>query len=693
MIRSRSSAPMTVSLSTSDPRRARRLTVWGVVALGAMIGGLLSLLTATPEQRGLSDAWQRMAPRAISPDRVAVVLIDREALASVGPWPWPRYYLARLTEAINAQHPKVIGFDALFPEPDRLNPDQFLALYPEMDAQAATRVAALPSMDSAFATVIGSAPVVLGRLGISGGGRDPASLFLDPEVEGRPPPGTANYPQVLASIPELDDIALGHAMLNAGPDDDGVQRRMPVAVLAGQRAMPGFAAELARIAADAPKQAWQGQVATIGAHRLPTDGTGQVQLRFGRFPDAAGFSAGRVLANAVPANAFTGKVVIVGLAAEGTADIATTPIENRVYGVYIQAQAVDAFLTHGWLARPPWIVAGEVLAGLALAVLVALAGATRRRWPGWAAGALVLLLPLGSWVAFAGPGLVFDPVRPALIALGATLALWVLMFVRARAERARLARELVEQRVTSAVQEGELQAARGIQLGMVPTQASLAALDPRLHASAVLEPARSVGGDFYDAVRIDADRLLFVVGDVTGKGVPAALYMALSKTLAKSVLVRESGGLAHAVETLNRELLRDSDEEMGVTMLIALVDCATGEVAMVNAGHENPIVLRAGHAPETVPLRGGPPFCVCEFPYPEERITLNAGDTLVLITDGVTEAQDTQGNLLGLNGALAALAEGEGASLAQSLFEAVRRFEHPTEPSDDLTVLCLRYVG
>jgi serine phosphatase RsbU (regulator of sigma subunit)/CHASE2 domain-containing sensor protein len=684
---------MTVLLSTSDPRRTRRLAVWGVVALGALIGGLISLLTATPEQRGLSDAWQRLAPRTISTDRVAVVLIDRESLATVGPWPWPRYYLARLTEAITAQQPKVIGFDALFPEPDRLNPDQFVALYPELNTQTAAQIAALPSMDSAFATVLGSSPAVLGRLGINGGGRDPAALFVDPEIEGRLPHGAAHYPQVLASIPDLDDIALGHAMLNAGPDDDGIQRRMPVALMAGDRAMPGFAAELARIASDAPKQTWGGQVASIGDRRLPTDATGQLQLRFGRFPDAAAFSAARVLANAVPPHAFTGRVVIVGLAAEGIADIATTPLENRGYGVYVQAQAVDAILNHGWLSRPVSIVLGEVLAGLTLAVLVALSGTTRRRWPGWVAGALVLVLPLLSWVAFAGPGLVFDPVRPALIVLGATLALGGMLFVRARAERARLARELVEQRVNSAMQEGELQAARGIQLGMVPTQASLASLDPRLHASAVLEPARSVGGDFYDAVRIDVDRLLFVVGDVTGKGVPAALYMALSKTLAKSVLVRESGGLAHAVETLNRELLRDSDEEMGVTMLIALVNCATGEVAMVNAGHENPIVLRGTQAPETVPMRGGPPFCVCDFPYPEERVALSPGDTLVLITDGVTEAQDTQGNLFGLTGALAALAQRDAPSLAQSLFETVRRFEHPTEPSDDLTVLCLHYAG
>ena len=312
------------------------------------------------------------------------------------------------------------------------------------------------------------------------------------------------------------------------------------------------------------------------------------------------------------------------------------------------------------------------------------------------AAAIGIALPLKSWLLFDQAGLLFDPLRPAMIGLGAGFALAVLAVQRGRAERAQLGRALVEQRITSAVQEGELQAARAIQLGMVPTRERLAALDPRISASAALEPAYSVGGDFYDAIRIDADRLLFLVGDVTGKGVPAALYMALSKTLAKSVLVRERGGLAHAVDTLNVELMRDADDAMGVTMLVVLANCATGELTMVNAGHENPILLRPGLPPETVPMEGGPPFCVVEFSYPEEHMVLHPGDTVVLITDGVTEAQDAEGRMFGLEGALATLGSREANgpdAIVANLVEAVRAFEHPTEPSDDLTVLALGYRG
>lgn len=692
------------SSSRFDPRRVGRL--WAVVAIGALAGALLSLVVAEPVRRALFDEWQVLAPRRIATDKVAVVLIDRESLAAVGPWPWPRYYLARLTETIAGQQPRVIGFDMVFAEADRLNPDRFVALYPELDAGASAAIGALPSMDESFAQVLGGAPVVLGRLGINGEtkgggdaegeGSDPKTIFVDPEIAGRAPRDTPRFARVLSSIVALDDVALGHAMLNGPPDADGVVRSVPLAVVAGDRPMPGLAVELARIALAAPKLSWRGGVMEVGGVRLPADAAGQLQLRFGAFPERARYSAARVLANAVPADAFRGKVVLIGPGAEGIADLVATPLETEGYGVFVQAQAVDAMLHHGWVSRPAWLVASEWGKGALLALLVAVAAMRGGRWPWLAVGGLAALLPFESWLAFDRANLLFDPLRPALIGGAAAIAAGMLIVLRGRAERVALAAALIDQRVTSALQEGELLAARTIQLGMVPTAARLARLDPRIAAAAVLEPAHSVGGDFYDAVRIDADHLLFLIGDVAGKGVPAAIYMALSKTLAKSVLVRESGGLAHAVATLNRELMREADEAMGVTLLAVLVDCRRGALTLVNAGHENPIVLSAGQAPRSVPLDGGPPLCVCDFPYPEERLDLAPGDTVVLITDGVTEAQDAAHRMFGLDSTLGALAQApadDPAVQVLHLVEAVRGFEHPTEPSDDLTILAFRYGG
>ena len=698
--------PTTALSSTSEPSPVPRslpstgaLTgALSVVALGAALAVLLSLLAGPTAQQMLFDEWQRSAPRTIGND-VTVVMIDDPAVQEVGPWPWPRSRLAQLVLSIAQHKPKVIAFDVFFAEPDRFNPDGIARAYPDIDPAIKAEIGRLPTLDSQFAGVIGQAPVLLARSGIAAQafgvkGAEPAQLLVDPEIAGRPPVGAMAWPRVVTNIPELDDIALAHAFLNAEPDKDGVFRRVPISMMVGDRAMPGLAAELTRLQAGAERIAWKGMAANIGPISLRSDETGSLPLHFGKFPEAHIVSAAAAMAFDSPAAEFAGKVVIIGLGTEGSVDLVKTPLE-RTFGVTVQAQAVDAMLHHGWLERPLWIEAAEWGLALVLVLLIAMA-AQRRRWAAMvAAGGGLLLVPL-SWAAFTGPGLLFDQLRPVLIGLGAALAAGVRSFLAARAERTRLANERVAWQMANAVQEGELQAARGIQLGMVPTSDLMAHLDPQIDAAAMLEPARSVGGDFFDAFRVDANRLLFIIADVTGKGVPAALFMAVSKTLAKSVLVREQGGLAHAVETLNAELLRESDDSMGVTMLVVLIDCASGELVMVNAGHENPVLLRADGAIEVVPMDGGPPFCVMDFPYPEERLTLAPGETLVLITDGVSEAQNEHGTLFGIEGALDWLKladHADPATLVSGLMRAVRAFEEPAEPADDLTVMAIRYKG
>lgn len=687
-------APMTGSSSPSD-HRARRLAGWAVL-LGGLIGALLSLATADWERRTVFDAWQRAAPRPISPDRVVVVLIDSLSLEAVGPWPWPRYYMARLTENIAAQNPAAIGFDIVFAEPDALNPVTFAALYPEMEASAAEAVRGLPTMDEVFAAVIGSAPVVLARLGVEYDGGDPAELLVDPPIAGRPPPGALRVQQVLANIPALDDVALAHAMFNGPPDSDGNVRRVPLTVIAGRKAMPGLAVELARIVAGVPQLEWQGPDLRFGDQLLPADATASLPIRMGYFPEKSTFSAAEVIAGTIPPDVFAGKVTLIGLGAEGTADIVATPLQPEVFGVLVQAQAVDAMLGQGWLSRPGWVGWSEWAFALALVILILFAGGTRRYWLMGVALALAVALPVGSFLAFDRANLLFDPVRPSLVGLSAAIAMWITLFVLARAERARLAAALVSQRVSAAEQQGELRAARRIQQSMVPGIEQLAGLDPRAEIGAVLRPAKSVGGDFYDALMLGPDRLLFVIGDVTGKGVPAALYMALSKALSKSVLSRSSGDLGEAMAQLNRELMGEADDEMGVTMLVGVLNCATGEVALVNAGHENPLVVRTNGNVESLPLRGGPPLCVVDFPYPEERARLDRQETLVLITDGATEAQDAAQALFSLEGVIAALRnEGEmpAPELAEDLADRIRAYEGETEPSDDLTIMALRWTG
>lgn len=692
---------MTASKSGSDLHSARRRIagvsrrVWLNGIGAALVAALLSMTLGTLMSRPLFDWWQRLSPRDLSASDVRVVLVDAESLAELGPWPWPRYHLARLTEEIASHRPAAIGFDMMFPEPDRIRPDIFAAFYPELSAAAGEEVRALEPMDRLFGSVIGRSPVVLSRVAVQHDGADPASLLVDATIKGALPPDLPFAPRAIANIPELEGAALGHGLLNGPPDEGGVVRRVPILMRVGERPMPGLAAELARVAAGQETMVATPRRIEMGARRVPVDAAGRMALRFGVVPPAHISSAVDVLRRHFPDSAFAGKIVLVGLAAEGTADVVATPMSSTAYGTLVQAQAIDAIRRGGWLVRPMWAPFAEWGAGalLALAVLLSVPGRRRALLLVPAGGAL--LVAAGAWLAFDFASVLLDPFRPLLVGTGALLGALAGIFVEARRDRERLRDTLVRERIATAATEGELQAARSIQIGMLPPRETLATLDSRLDIDALLEPAKSVGGDFFDVVRLSDDLIFFTVADVTGKGVPAALFMALAKALTKSVFLRKGDAIDEAASLLNAELSRDNGEAMGVTMLLGVLDLASGRAVLVSAGHEHPFLVTGGRAEEHR-LDGGPPFCLVDFPYPAEPLQLAPGEALVLITDGVTEAQNGEGALFGAaaaRAAVAACAEGSATAMVEALRDAVRGFEAGMEPTDDLTVMALRWRG
>lgn len=690
---------MTGSVSSSDADRQSRARslVARAVLIGTLIGAAISLLAGDVERRLAFDTLQRVAPREISADNVAVVLIDDESVAEGGSWPWPRYQMAQLIELIGRSDPAAIGIDIYFIEPDPVRPEAFAKVYldTELDQATRDRILALPNMDNVFADILGTHPTVMARVAIEDAGVDAKDVFFNTPVEGAPPPSTLSTSRIFTSIAELDLAALGQGVVNGQPDADGVLRRVPLSLEVGSSQAPGFALEIARVALDEEGLRWNNNRMMLGERALPADTAGNFAFKMGYNTDIPQYSAVQLFRGELPDDVFKGKAVLVGVGATGTYDIVATPLQSEVDGVLVQAMAVDAIIEGQWLTRPASMVALEVLTALVLMGLVLAAGVTLRNWLLAPAFGLAVMLPVLSWVAYTQANLLFDPLRPLLIAICAAIALAVTRYSLARAERARLASELVEERVRASEQRGELEAARRIQMSMVPGEKVLARLDRRVEVGGVLEPAKSVGGDFFDAVKINDDLLLFLVGDVTGKGVPAALFMALSKTLSKSNLARAADGLEAAVAALNYDLMDEADDEMGLTMLVGTINCATGALELINAGHENPMVVHKGGTVETLDMIGGPPFCVINFPYQAERFLLAPGDTLVVITDGATEAANEANALFGVEGVIAALKEGLDGTApgrAQNLAKKVREFEGTSDPSDDLTIFTLRLL-
>lgn len=693
---------MTGLNSTSEARAARRIRVFGLVA-ALVMAGLLQVIGSTLVSRPVFDLWQRLSPRPAEPSRVEIVWIDEASLRTIGSWPWPRATMARLVEKLAEGQPKLIGLDMLFPEPDRNSPDAFVRLYPELSPSAAREIRTMPSMDSLFGQVIGQAPVVLGRGGLDAAPtKVPPVLAVEAQFTKPLPRGVKSWGQAIANIAPIDDVGLGHGLLNGDPDSDGIVRFVPLVARVAGKPTPGFALELARVASGIealePVASGDGLAGVrLGASWLPTLADGRMRVPYRAASKQPALSAIDILYDPPPSARIKGKIVIVGLSGAGTADLISTPLAEKAYGAIVHADAVQAILDGRTLSRPgwAWILEGLIavfLVAIAIRLLPRLKGA----WPALGAFALIALVFAGSWAAFAG-GLLIDPVSPVLTAAATGVTMIVLLFAKARRDRAALTESLQQQRVMAARAAGELSAAREIQLGMLPARETLALFDPAVELDALIEPARSIGGDFYDALRLDDDRVCFFVGDVTGKGVPAALFMALSKALAKSVLLRDGQDLAAAVTRLNDEIARDNREDMFVTMLFGLLDTRSGTLELCNAGHENPwLVTSAGEVHHLRP-EGGPPLSVVPgYAYGCETLEMARGDALVIVSDGITEAQSPQGGFFGSARIADALKNWGGhkpvTAASEALLHNVRAFEEGSEATDDLTVLVFRYL-
>jgi sigma-B regulation protein RsbU (phosphoserine phosphatase) len=240
----------------------------------------------------------------------------------------------------------------------------------------------------------------------------------------------------------------------------------------------------------------------------------------------------------------------------------------------------------------------------------------------------------------------------------------------------------------------ELDAAQAIQLSMLPPVSGACHAYPALDVQASMEPAREVGGDFYDVVALDPGRVLLAVGDVSGKGMPAALFMVRSITLLRAVALRDdpADGLLARLNTL---LCENNPSELFTTAFLAVVDAATGNLTCYNGGHPPPLISRGGapFAPLALP-RGLVVGIVEGVPYPAATVRLEPGDRLVVYTDGVTEAEDPAGRMFGeerLCATLDGCASRDAAGLVEAVRAAVRDFAGAAPQSDDITLLALGY--
>ena len=250
-------------------------------------------------------------------------------------------------------------------------------------------------------------------------------------------------------------------------------------------------------------------------------------------------------------------------------------------------------------------------------------------------------------------------------------------------------REALASRDKLVALQNELDLATKMQQSILPTRFPEG---PGYRLFGHMEAARAVGGDFFDIMRLDNGRIGLAIADVSDKGVPAALFMMSTRTLLKGAAV----GLADPAEVLrevNNLLNDDNEASMFVTVLYATFDPRSGELVYANGGHNSPLMVRADGSSELLPLTGGIALGVVpDYRYARNTVTLEPGDTLVLYTDGVTEAMNDTHEEFGVERLRAIFASdppGDSRETTQAVFDAVHAFAGDTPQSDDVTCLSL----
>lgn len=264
----------------------------------------------------------------------------------------------------------------------------------------------------------------------------------------------------------------------------------------------------------------------------------------------------------------------------------------------------------------------------------------------------------------------------------------------------RLQRYLLEMEAATAARErveGELSAARDIQVGMLPRTFPPFPGRTDLDVFALLESAKHVGGDLYEYILIDENRLFFVVGDVSGKGVPAALFMAMATTLFKAHAL-SAASTAEIMERVNNELARENAAEMFVTAFAGILDLRDGTVEYSDGGHEAPFIVRADGSVARLEKHQGIALGVFEdMPFTSSAFQMAPGDALVLFTDGVSEATDANDELFTVGRMETALAtartDPSARFIAEGLAASVRAFVGEVPQSDDIAILVVCYEG
>ena len=403
-----------------------------------------------------------------------------------------------------------------------------------------------------------------------------------------------------------------------------------------------------------------------------------------------GVSIAALIGGQVPADYWAGKIVIIGPYAPALQDAYLTPIDKgtQMYGVEIQANVIQSFLEGRRKTEMSDLPQLLFLFLFSTASMILFLRMKVARGGVLCAG-LIICSAFLTFILYAA-GFVTHPFWLPFALLTLYILALAAHYIRAVRERHALALE--KERI-----EAELSLATRIQLSALPKDFPPFPDRKEFDLFASMKPAKEVGGDFYDFFLIDDDHLGLVIADVSGKGVPAALFMMVSMALVRHAAMSPENEKSPAkiLKAVNAQVCYRNPEEMFVTVWLGVLEISTGKLTAANAGHEYPAVKPAGASFELFKDRHGLVIGAMEMTrYREYELQLEPGAKLFVYTDGVAEAANPRDELFGTERMIRALQGAEDGSpeeILDAVNAAVAEFAGSAPQFDDLTMLCLSY--
>ncbi len=626
-----------------------------------------------------TDWRYRIRGERVASDSIVLVEIDDSTIEAYGRWPLSRDTYALLINVLTGARARTVGFDLLFLGNDLYDArfDLLLAQVSESHDNVVHAVTFLP-----YTASPGEGDVV------------PLEVRFALERHAVPANGIPVYSATGITVPFTELLSssqvMGHVLVAV--DKDGVIRRLPMFVRYGDYLFPSLSLAVLGVyegnslIGGVESVSGGVEIQWSGGRRvfLPVDAEGATSIDFagdrGAFPNRYSmlevlqwYTAGDY---ARLEKTFGGRIVLIGSTAVGqvATDVGSTPFSTTTPLLLVHANALDALFNDRFLVRPSPGVYLPVLAALTIVIGMLLATLSLS-WALGIVGICVAGIAGLNYLLFAAKGIDFPLTVALLLPPLAYTAIETYQYVFLQ----RRARE----------RQKELDIAREIQRKLLPAEPPDT---PELDVYGVNIPAQEVGGDYYDWVPIGEDSLVVTLGDVSGKGVAAAILMShLRATLHAEI--RASASVDSMVQSMNVSLLRATEPERFATLFLASISRRTNELHFCNAGHNPPLLIHEGSM-DLLPASGVPLGVFDSVQYKEDRRPFERGDILVLYSDGITECpwKDQMYEDERLHKLVGELAKRSlsASEIGRAILDDVRSFCHGQPYADDVTLVVVR---